>query len=95
MSLMQEQYSYQVELQPLAFDETVAHYITLFCKRQGYASPERIIETLQMSPELQDLAQRPLLLLMILEVLVSSGEVLHGPHTRQEPAPARVRSSHP
>jgi len=82
MSPLQELYPQQVELQPLAFDDPVTHYIAAFCQWQGHAgrthmaSSEKIINTIQMSSELQDLAQRPLLLMMILDVLTDSKEML-------------------
>jgi transcriptional regulator with XRE-family HTH domain len=82
MSPLQECYPLMIELCPLLFDELVTHYITAFCQRQrqdatggSVASPEKIIEAIQMSPELQDLAQRPLLLLMILEVFTDPQEM--------------------
>lgn len=78
MSPLQEYYSHQVELQPLVFDNPMAGYITMFCQQQAHTASERIIETIQMSPELQDLAQRPLLLIMILEVLTEPREALGG-----------------
>ena len=82
MSPLQEYYPLTIELCPLIFDELVTHYITVFCQRQRQnatgepvASPEKIIEAIQMSPELQDLAQCPLLLLMILEVFTDPQEM--------------------
>ena len=84
MSPLQELYPQQVELQPLAFNDPVTHYIAAFCQWQQHAgrmhtaSSEKIINTIQMSPELQDLAQRPLLLMMILDVLTDSKEILDG-----------------
>lgn len=82
MSPLQDVYSENVELQPLqALSDPVAHYIAAFCQRQhwsvqaGSAAPSRIIEAIRLSPELQDLAQRPLLLLMILEIFASAGNL--------------------
>ena len=82
MSPLQEVYPEQVELQPLqALSDPVAHYIAAFCQRQrraaqiGSIAPSRVIEAIRVSPELQDLAQRPLLLLMILEVFASAGDL--------------------
>lgn len=82
MSPLQEVYPEQVELQPLqALSDPVAHYIAAFCQRQhqsmrtGSVAPSRIIEAIRVSPELQDLAQRPLLLLMILEIFASTGDL--------------------
>ena len=77
MSPIQEMYPQQIELQLLAFDDPVTHYIAAFCQRQrrttqaGNLAPSKIIEAIQLSPELKDLTQRPLLLLMILEVFAS------------------------
>ncbi|MEO8972030.1 MAG: NACHT domain-containing protein [Ktedonobacteraceae bacterium] len=78
MSPLQEYYSHQVELQPLVFDDPMTDYITMFCQRQAHTAPERIIEAIQMSPELLDLTQRPLLLIMILEVLTEPRETADG-----------------
>jgi transcriptional regulator with XRE-family HTH domain len=80
MSPLQECYPLMIELCPLVFDDLVTRYITAFCQRQDatrkpVTSPEKIIKTIQMSPELQDLAQRPLLLLMILEIFTDPQEV--------------------
>ncbi len=82
MSPLQEVYPEQVELQPLqALSDPVTHYIAAFCQRQllaaqaGSVTPSRIIDAIRVSPELQDLAQRPLLLLMILEIFASAGNL--------------------
>ena len=41
----------------------------------GRVAPSKIIEAIRVSPELQDLAQRPLLLLMILQIFASAGNL--------------------
>lgn len=75
MSPIQENYVQKVELQPLALTDSVRRYITAFCRhkqqagmQQDIASPQTIMATLHMNQGLQDLARRPLLLLMILEL---------------------------
>lgn len=82
MSPLQEVYPEQVELQPLqVLSDPVTHYIAAFCQRQHQAAQagsvvsSKIIEAIRVSPELQDLAQRPLLLLMILEIFASAGDL--------------------
>lgn len=82
MSPLLEYYAHKVELQPLTLSSSVMHYITAFCRqKQGYSekaatsSPEKIIATIQMNQELQDLARRPLLLLMILEIFTNPKEM--------------------
>jgi transcriptional regulator with XRE-family HTH domain len=80
MSPLQEIYSEQVELQPLqVFSDPVTHYIATFCQRHtpqtDKAQISKIIEAIQISPELQDLAQRPLLLLMILEIFTNTEDL--------------------
>ena len=75
MSPIQENYVQKIELQPLALTDSVRRYITTFCRhkqqagmQQEMASPQTIMTTLHTNQGLQDLARRPLLLLMILEL---------------------------
>jgi transcriptional regulator with XRE-family HTH domain len=83
MSTLIECYPYQIELQPLTLTGPVIDYITAFCQqkqggRQRLSSPQKIVETIQMNQVLLDLAQRPLLLLMILEVFTDPKEMDEG-----------------
>jgi hypothetical protein len=81
MSALQEYYPQRVELQPL----TLAHaiqYIIAFCEKKqdsrSYKStidPQQIIEIIRTNHELQDLAQRPLLLIMMLDILTDPREM--------------------
>ncbi len=81
MSALQEYYPQRVELQPL----TLAHaiqYITAFCEKKQNSraykiviDPQRIIEIIRTNQELQDLAQRPLLLIMMLDILTDPIEM--------------------
>lgn len=75
ISAIQERYPQWVELQPLTLTHSVQEYIHAFCrkKREGAAQrsfplPEYIVKTIEASPELRDLAQRPLLLVMMLDL---------------------------
>lgn len=83
MSTIQEIYPQKIELQPLTLSDpvtqsltdSVTKYIMAFCnKKQDIAPqkiitpPEKIIESIQRNQRLQDLAQRPLLLVMILDI---------------------------
>ncbi|HZO72886.1 MAG TPA: NACHT domain-containing protein [Ktedonobacteraceae bacterium] len=72
LSPLQDCYPRHVELQPLALTDAVLGYIRAFCERKQTLAPEKIIEAIQASRELQDLVKRPLLLLMVLEVFTTS-----------------------
>jgi hypothetical protein len=81
MSALQEYYPRRVELQPLTLTHTI-QYVTAFCEKK-YDSrtykividPQRIIEIIRANQELQDLAQRPLLLIMMLDILTDPREM--------------------
>lgn len=82
MSPIQENYVHKIELQALALTDSVMDYITAFCQhkqrfgiQQEIASPENILATLHMNQGLQDLARRPLLLLMILEIFTNPKDI--------------------
>ncbi len=81
MSPLLECYPYQVELQPLSLTGPVLDYIAAFCQHKQQRSevqlpsPQHIVETIQTNQVLFDLAQRPLLLLMILEVFTDPKEM--------------------
>ncbi len=75
ISAIQERYFQRVELQPLRLTPSVRQYVYAFCGKQGETStrrlapsPEYIVKTIEASPELRDLAQRPLLLEMMLDL---------------------------
>ncbi len=81
MSAIQELYSIQVEFIPLALTEVVKQYINSFCDmkrdiapQDAITSPEKIVELIQGNQELQDLVQRPLLLVMILDIFTDPKE---------------------
>jgi predicted NACHT family NTPase len=79
-SVIQESYSIKVELRPLEINDFLAQYITEFCRRKYRTAlqvtpPGKIIETIQESRELRDLAQRPLLLIMILDIFTNPHEM--------------------
>ncbi|MBV9691550.1 MAG: NACHT domain-containing protein [Ktedonobacteraceae bacterium] len=82
MSALKEYYSQWVELQPLKLTQSVTQYITAFCQQKHdhplqntIATSEKIIKFLLGSRELQDLAQRPLLLVMMLDIFTDSNEI--------------------
>lgn len=75
MSPLQERYPQKVELLPLTLTKSVINYIVSFCNRKRDAispaittHPEKIVATIQEDLALQDLAQRPLLLMMIVDI---------------------------
>jgi transcriptional regulator with XRE-family HTH domain len=87
-SPLQELYARQAELLSFALTDPVKRYITTFCqqKQQREHLPrlswaEDIIRLLESNQELRDLAQRPLLLLMILEIFTSARSVERGQWT--------------
>src|SRR5262249_15482119 len=82
MSALQQHYPNWIELQPLAFTPVLTHYIERFYQRkQAYGlqqtgtPPEKVVAFLRMRPELQDLIQRPLLLLMLLDIFAAPKEM--------------------
>ncbi len=84
-SVLQEQYAQIIELQPLQLTRDTHHYIRTFClKKQAQKnqklllSSEQITETIGASQQLQDLAQRPLLLTMMLDIFTNPQEIMQG-----------------
>ena len=82
-SVLQERYTQIIELQPLQLTDNIHHYIRTFClKKQAHKnqklllSPEQIIETIDASQQLQDLAQRPLLLTMMLDIFTDPQKLI-------------------
>jgi hypothetical protein len=72
-----------MELQPLRLTAVVRQYITAFClKKQEHIDQnllilsEHLAETIQASQHLRDLAQRPLLLAMMLDIFTDSRETM-------------------
>jgi hypothetical protein len=85
MSPLHEYYHQWIELQPLTLTSEVTTYIEAFCqqkrsksKQQSITASENIIKLLGTSRELQDLVQRPLLLIMMLDIFTD-------PKTMSEP----------
>ena len=81
MSAIQEYYSQWIELQPLKLNSSITKYITTFCQKKqlkasqkNITTPEKIIEAIRGKQELQDLLQRPLLLLMMLDIFTDPRE---------------------
>jgi hypothetical protein len=74
-SAIQQNYLEKIELLPLKFTDHASQYITAFCNRKGL-EPEKIIKTIWRSQELLDLARRPLLLVMMLDVFIDPQEIL-------------------
>ncbi|MGB3458437.1 MAG: NACHT domain-containing protein [Halobacteriota archaeon] len=74
-SAIQQNYLEKIELLPLKFTDHASQYISAFCNRKGL-EPEKIIKTIWRSQELLDLARRPLLLVMMLEVFIDPQEIL-------------------
>jgi transcriptional regulator with XRE-family HTH domain len=81
MSALQEYYPQRVELQPLTLTHAI-QYIMAYCEKQYNSrtykiviDPQRIIEIIRTNQELQDLAQRPLLLFMMLDILTDPREM--------------------
>lgn len=72
-SVIQQNYLEKIELLPLKFDEDTIKYIIVFCNRKG-KKPDNIIRTIKENKELLDLAQRPMLLNMMVDVLTDSQE---------------------
>lgn len=72
---LKEMFHHLVELQPASINTNVIQYIRSVCKRQQTPVSDVIINAIQMSKELQELAQRPLLLLMILEIFTSARDI--------------------
>ena len=82
MSTLHEHYSRWVVLQPLALNSAVTQYISLFCQQKqkkavqkSASNVEKIIQTLQGNQELKDLVQRPLLLVMMLDIFTDPKEM--------------------
>ncbi len=82
MTTIQEYYPHWVELQPLALNRSLIQYITTFCQQKQrkvphkrIATPEKIMEIIGGSQELQDLAERPLLLVMMLDLFTDPREM--------------------
>jgi predicted NACHT family NTPase len=87
-SPLQELYVHRIELLSFSLTEPVKRYIVAFCQqkpRRGdqrhVLSPKEIVTLLEMNEELRDLAQRPLLLSMILEVFTSARGINEGQWT--------------
>jgi predicted NACHT family NTPase len=72
---LEELFHHIFELQPASINTNVIQYIRSVCKRQQTPAADRILNAIQMSKELQELAQRPLLLLMILEIFTSARDI--------------------
>jgi transcriptional regulator with XRE-family HTH domain len=82
MSPLQEHYPQWIELQPLALTQSVSRYIAAFYQRKQHitaqksiTTPESIMKIIQNSQELQDLARRPLLLVMMLDIFTDPREI--------------------
>ncbi|MGB8345856.1 MAG: NACHT domain-containing protein [Ktedonobacteraceae bacterium] len=78
MSSLQERYPRKVELRPLQLNRSVEHYIAAFCQKRSEMAPQeaivssdRILQTIQENQALRDLAHRPLLLMMMLDIFTS------------------------
>lgn len=83
MTALQEYYPQWVVLQPLTLNHSTIQYITVFCEqkqkifpRKSITAPEKIVEIIRGNQELQDLAQRPLLLIMMLDLFTEPRETL-------------------
>ena len=81
MSPLREHYSQWIELQPLKLTQSVNTYIVAFYQykqqkmmQKNVTTPESIIKTIQENQELQDLARRPLLLVMMLDIFTDPKE---------------------
>ena len=74
-SAIQQNYLEKIELLPLEFDKHAIQYITTFCNKKGIKS-EKVIRAIQESQELLYLAQRPLLLIMMLDIFTDQHETL-------------------
>lgn len=85
ISAIEERYPWRVELQPLTWSHALREYVLAFCRKKweqktaGTQHPvppaEYIARTIEASPELRDLAQRPLLLVMMLDLFTDPEEV--------------------
>ena len=82
MTTLQEYYSQWIELQPLALNRPIVQYITAFCEQKQkklpqkhITPPEKVIAIIRGNHELQDLATRPLLLIMMLDLLTDPKEI--------------------
>jgi len=73
-SEIQQKYLEKIELLPLNFTHA-RQYITAFCNKKGIES-EKIIMAIRGNQELLDLAQRPLLLIMMLDIFTDQQETL-------------------
>jgi len=73
-SAIQQNYLEKIELLPLEFDKHTIQYITTFCNKKGIKS-EKVIRAIQENQELLDLAQRPMLLIMIIDIFTDSQEM--------------------
>src|SRR5579884_112663 len=81
MSMLREYYNQWIELRPLELN-TITQYIkAFFQQKQKYliekklTPPEEILNFIRTSHELLDLAQRPLLLIMMLDVFTDPKEI--------------------
>lgn len=78
-SVIKQRFLEKVDLLPLKFTESVKEYIVAFCDNKRVNQEKvskKIIQTIQHSKELLDLAQRPLLLTMILDIFSDSQKML-------------------
>ncbi len=83
ISAIEELYPWRVELQPLAWSHSMREYALSFCRKKweqvaGTQNPvppaEYIVKTIEASPELKNLARRPLLLVMMLDLFTDPEE---------------------
>lgn len=88
MTTLQEYYPQWIELRSLALNHSVAQYITTFCEQKQKKMPHRsitsstkIIAIIRNNRELQDLAARPLLLIMMLDLFTDQREMHEGEWT--------------
>lgn len=76
-SSIQERYLEKYELRPWKLSRSVEGYINTFCNIKGSAaSPTRITNAIKQNEALLDLVQRPLLLVMMLDVFTDSPQML-------------------
>ena len=79
ISAIQELDPHRIELQPLTLTRSLREYIYAFCGKKGKTAaqkpispPEYILKTIEAGPELRDLAQRPLLFEMMLDLFIEA-----------------------
>lgn len=75
VSAIQQNYLEKIELLPLDFETNTKKYVEKFCSKKGVES-NKVIKRIQGSKKLLDLAKRPLLLIMILDIFTDSEEIL-------------------